>query len=472
MAGNTVTLTFAGDADKLARAAKKAEKTLTDVGKAAQHLNMTVSDATKGVSASFGKMGDGVDIKSKGVMGKVTQFASGLVDAMGQAAGKLGGILSNITEGLPPLGKPVALALGAGLAAALAPIIGAAISSAVLLGVGGGALALGIKSAVADPKVKAAFGGLKEQASEVFKEFGEPFKAPLIRATKTFGGVLDRVRPAINRIGQIIARVIDKLAPALGEFFERAMPGIEKAVQAAKPLFDTLAANLPKIGEALNQFFSKIAGEGDNANEFFDDMLGLVAGLIVVFGDVIAKLASWYDDLKRFIRAGKDRFTEFKAAVVNHFADILEGATAALGWMPGLGPKLKAANDKFRQFRIDANKELQAVKDRQVMINVWSNVGSVVANVASQLSRLPSIGRQQPRKFHSGGIVPGPVGTEVPAILQAGETVIPAGGRSGSTVLEIRSGGTQLDDLLLEILSRAVRRRGGNVQLVLGGRNA
>lgn len=72
-------------------------------------------------------------------------------------------------------------------------------------------------------------------------------------------------------------------------------------------------------------------------------------------------------------------------------------------------------------------------------------------------------------KFHRGGVVPGAPGTEVPIMALAGETVTPAG---GGTVLEIRSGGSALDDLLVEILSNAVRVRGGNVQLVLGGRNA
>lgn len=73
--------------------------------------------------------------------------------------------------------------------------------------------------------------------------------------------------------------------------------------------------------------------------------------------------------------------------------------------------------------------------------------------------------------FHQGGVVPGVPGSEMLAVLQAGETVTPAGGPAMMSI-EIRSGGTQLDDLLVEILSRSVRRRGGNVQLVLGGRNA
>jgi hypothetical protein len=72
-------------------------------------------------------------------------------------------------------------------------------------------------------------------------------------------------------------------------------------------------------------------------------------------------------------------------------------------------------------------------------------------------------------KFHSGGVVPGAPGSEMLAVLQAGETVTPAGQGGARTVLEIRSGGTQLDDLLVEVLSRAVRVRGGDVQSVLGG---
>jgi len=70
--------------------------------------------------------------------------------------------------------------------------------------------------------------------------------------------------------------------------------------------------------------------------------------------------------------------------------------------------------------------------------------------------------------FHQGGTVPGAPGQEVVARLQAGERVTPAGRDGGVTVLEVRSGGAKLDDLLVEVLSRAIRVRGGNVQLILG----
>ncbi len=71
--------------------------------------------------------------------------------------------------------------------------------------------------------------------------------------------------------------------------------------------------------------------------------------------------------------------------------------------------------------------------------------------------------------FHAGGRVPGAPGQNVLAVLQAGETVTSAAGSGGGT-LRIDTAGSRLDELLLEVLRRAVKDGGGDVQLVLGGR--
>ncbi|MEU5938636.1 hypothetical protein ABZ807_05510 [Micromonospora sp. NPDC047548] len=70
--------------------------------------------------------------------------------------------------------------------------------------------------------------------------------------------------------------------------------------------------------------------------------------------------------------------------------------------------------------------------------------------------------------FHAGGRVPGAPGQNVLAMLQAGETVTSAAGSGGGT-LTIDSAGSRLDDLLVEVLRRSIKRGGGNVQVVLGG---
>lgn len=72
--------------------------------------------------------------------------------------------------------------------------------------------------------------------------------------------------------------------------------------------------------------------------------------------------------------------------------------------------------------------------------------------------------------FHAGGVVPGAPGQEVLAVLQAGERVSSAAGGAGGATIVIDSAGARLDDLLIEILAKAIGKRGGNVQVVLGGR--
>lgn len=79
--------------------------------------------------------------------------------------------------------------------------------------------------------------------------------------------------------------------------------------------------------------------------------------------------------------------------------------------------------------------------------------------------------------IHGGLAIVGERGREL-VRLPSGSQVIPngttenmlrrGGGRSDRVVLEIHSGRSRLDELLVEILREAIRVRGGNVQVVLG----
>lgn len=355
MAGQrTVKIKFVGDSRDLDRAAGSAERSLgkfrTMIGKAVSYFEKAGQTGAELFSSAFE-----------------------------------GGLKS------PVVGPAIATALVVAIAAAL-PTIGAGITAAVLGAVGGGVLAAGIKSAASDPRVKTAFGALSKEAKSAFKDLGVPFVEPLIRAAKTFSKTIkETIGPAVQRMGKIIAPVIDKLAPALDQFFKFAMPGIEKAVKASVPLFETLAEKLPVIGFAISDFFSSISENGDDANLFFGDMLDLVIGLIGVLGEVIAWLANLYGKIRSTLLSASDRFVEFKVKVIGILGGLLNAAVAALGWIPGIGPKLKTAQKAFQKFQQEANNELNKIHDRNIRINVWSNVGSVVANVASRLAALPGI---------------------------------------------------------------------------------
>lgn len=70
--------------------------------------------------------------------------------------------------------------------------------------------------------------------------------------------------------------------------------------------------------------------------------------------------------------------------------------------------------------------------------------------------------------FHSGGVVSGGLGSETLAVLKAGERVTGGRNSSGGGSITISSGGTRLDDLLVEVLRKAIKNQGGDVQVVLG----
>ncbi|WP_250009137.1 hypothetical protein [Actinoplanes sp. M2I2] len=312
-----------------------------------------------------------------------------LNDNVGKAVGGLGskiaGGISGAIDAIPPMGKLVAGLLVAGLAVVLAPALGAAISTAVILGVGGAGLAIGIKKAMGSPAVKAAFDPLKSQASQILTEFSKPFEGPLVRAAGAVSKALDDIRPAINRIGRELGPVVDDLGPAFAEFLRQVMPGIEQAVRASVPLFRMLADKLPGIGRAISIFFSKISENGDDTNQFFSDLIDLISNLIIGIGVAIGKLASWYSNVRSFLTRSADGFREFRVKVINEFGKILDGAAAAFAWVPGVGPKLAQAQQKFSKFRADANRELASIKDKRVRVEAWSNVGAVAANVARTL---------------------------------------------------------------------------------------
>ena len=70
--------------------------------------------------------------------------------------------------------------------------------------------------------------------------------------------------------------------------------------------------------------------------------------------------------------------------------------------------------------------------------------------------------------LHTGGVVPGAPGQDVLTMLQAGERVTRANASGPGVVIEIKSGGSALDDVLVDVLRKSIRVKGGNVQAVLG----
>lgn len=197
--------------------------------------------------------------------------------------------------------------------------------------------------------------------------------------------------------------------------------------------------------------------------------IGLIIAAVIALVAIIVLIATkttWFQDIwgamvkawKVGILAVKTQFADWWAATKLIFDRAKETITA----LPG---KIKTGfSNMFTIITAPFRSAFNFVAD------AWNNtIGSLSWTVPSWVPGVGgnSISVPDLPKFHSGGTVPGAPGSEMLAILEAGEEITPAG-TDNRTVIEIRSGGTSFDDLLVEVLARAIHVRGGNAQLVLG----
>lgn len=104
---------------------------------------------------------------------------------------------------------------------------------------------------------------------------------------------------------------------------------------------------------------------------------------------------------------------------------IIEGAAAAFGWVPKLGPKLKEAAKKFGKFRDDVNASLDGLKDKKITVSAtYSATAGGATLTAANFGKRHGLAK--------GGAIPNSWGTpgkdSVPALLMPREFVVRADG--------------------------------------------
>lgn len=98
----------------------------------------------------------------------------------------------------------------------------------------------------------------------------------------------------------------------------------------------------------------------------------------------------------------------------------------------------------------------------------WNNtVGRLHWSVPSWVPGIGGNSISAPKlpTFHTGGTVPGAPGSEMLALLEAGETITPPGGEQ-RVVVELRASGDRLVQALIDVLADAVSRRGGGLEVL------
>lgn len=225
-----------------------------------------------------------------------------------------------------------------------------------------------------------------------------------------------------------------------------------------------------------------------NAALLANPIVLIVAGIILLIGIIIliATKTTWFQDIwkavwgaiKAAAKAVGDWFTNTLWPGIQKVWDgIVNGVKGAWHWIQdtfnrvvnfvkGLPGKISSAASGMWDGIKNAFKS--AIN---WLINKWNNFQLTLGGGSVLGIDIPSITLRTPNipLLASGGTVL----QSGLAVIHRGETVQPAQvsrsrGNDGPVVLEIKSGGSAFDDALVEILRKAVRVRGGDVQLVLG----
>jgi hypothetical protein len=96
---------------------------------------------------------------------------------------------------------------------------------------------------------------------------------------------------------------------------------------------------------------------------------------VFIFKQVIEPAAKWLWDhftsmLQNAINIGKTVFRALWTVISTVFGWIIHGAANAFGWIPGLGPKLKAAAAQFDIFKARVNSALNGLNNKTISVDV------------------------------------------------------------------------------------------------------
>lgn len=428
MAGNTLTLEFAGDASKLQQAAKKGDDALKSVGDSATKASEDFSKAGKesgNFTDKIGKLGAGV---------------SGMSDAVGDASGVLDSFNDIQNAGYEKAQR---------LARANVDVTQAQED---------------LNQALRDGKQAA----IDSDQAEVDLE-----QARLDQTT-----ALTDYNTAVKEHGKNSAEA----RQAQIDLKQAGVDVTQAQEDAAQATRDASQATIDAKSAQLDLNDAQREAHPTDLSKFSDQLqtyTPLLQGLIGITGLVTA--AQWAWDAAQlaspttWIVAGIVALVAVIVLLVKHWDWVKKAGAAAWNWIkdaasntwdflkkiPGwLGTAFSKVADAITwPFRTAFN----------WVADAWNRTIGSLHYTAPAIFGGWTIDVPDIPKFHSGGVVPGAPGSEMLAVLQAGETVTPAG-KGGGTVY-VRGDG--LVDALMEAIAGEVRRRGGDPgSLGLGGAGA
>lgn len=410
-------------------------------------------------------------------MATMTQAGGGLAQSLGSSLSAAGS-------------SPAVMAGVAALALVVGSALGALLASAIVLAFGGAFVGLGVMLLAGREDVQRKWG---QTLNDLKKKFSDAAK-PLLP-------VLDTARQKLAELGDKFAphfkKAMERAAPYIDDFLDRFAKGVEKFGEGAfEPMMEAFNELLGEIdiegflaglGDAFGKLADMVKKNKKEIGLLFDFIGYVVIGAILVLGKLVGMWGSMVravktaiarvQDLLSWLSRLKNKTVRFSAPGLSA---LIRAVRTAIDWVRNLRGKRLGFSISGISGAISAVRTLIGwigrLHGKNITVSVGAQVGKTLTDILGRIG------------FAHGGIVGAASGGARSALTMVGEhgpelVRLPPGSqvhsnpdsmrmmsREGSnrTVIEIRSGGSRVDDLLVDILKKAIRYRGGDVQGVLG----
>jgi hypothetical protein len=218
------------------------------------------------------------------------------------------------------------------------------------------------------------------------------------------GEAMEKVGKIVNDVGQvaapILAEALTVLVDVLGAVWEAIGPIVGELVNALQPAFKA-------IGPVVSRVFGTVKDVVTQLTPAFRAVFGAIGTII---SGAITFWGTLFDGLMVVLGVLGDAFRAVGTVVSRVFGAIAPIVRGAINFVIGA-----------------VNGIIRAINGLQIHVHMDTPVGAINFDWGGlNLPHLPYL--------HAGGVVPGAPGSDVLAVLQAGERVTPADARPGITV--------------------------------------
>lgn len=181
-----------------------------------------------------------------------------------------------------------------GLVAAASPAIAAVLSGAVLTGLAGGAVAIGVKAAFNDPRVQAEGESFAAEMRQLLADSTQAFVPATIAGIKVVRGEIRKIGPELRKAGDAGAAFVLPLTRGVTSLVTEAIPGIVDGLEEAGPVVYSLERGLGQVGEAAGDAIDVIGDGASGAGLAIADMLLLASQGVRSVGVAVSALTKIY----------------------------------------------------------------------------------------------------------------------------------------------------------------------------------